>query len=352
MNIRDHLDDQPWLDTLMSQGGMDKTAAPTRGDVLGLDRDKYAGIFVDDGGREHCRYPMDTPENLALSSAYLLYGDNNLSKEASAQVARNLMEGYYGFASAAPDEIVKIAHKGPFQNVFSARTSTDPTAHALLSDALPDSCYAIKTASVRALPVRSAEDARGAISWFNGNWMDVPVMERMKIAHSITNKAAEYGVAPCFEDAVGKYTSGELSPLFKEAMAARAYLAPDYANLYNGLATNPPGNLYNLLEKIAELDTMTGINVHWDDALEDPAATVFNDKYAGANFEDTIDGEVVRGEDLERAVSTKPRAIELVLGATHAAKFVENPVKFYREADRRLKRIIATFVKQVRLDDR
>lgn len=348
MQIRDFMDDAAWTDQMLGHAQMEKQSSMTRSAVLGLPLDKFAGVFVDEHLMRHPRFAMDTPTNLQLSALYLTSGGHGLRKEAQAQVARNMLEGFFGHNMIAPEEIQKLAAQASDYSLYMrVQDAVDPRIFHQAQE-FSDADFAVKVAGVGRFPVRDEREANQAVGWLEDNLMDVPPEFRRPLVSGIQKKASAFNVGVGRESQ--RYLGEERSWLFKWAMKGRAVAAPAYAEMYAGLADSDLP-LSELAEKLAEIDTMAQINPLWDKAIQDPWATVYDgtEKVGEEQFRHTLGGEVVTGEDLKRVAVTKPALVGELLGHVASEPFLKNPVEFYRKADPRLQRIIIDISKRVRL---
>lgn len=349
MQIRDFYDDSVWLGEVLHYAGLEKTAGLDRSHTAGRASDQFGGIFLDEHGHQHPRFDMGDRTALQLSAAYLLSGRHGMNKVAQAQVARNLLEGFFGFHIQPPDDIVKLAKDAESVSYFiPLQMAVDHTAPA---EPIPEAAYAIKIAGAHRFPVQCTQDAQEAVNWFEENWEDIPVEHRRTMATAFEKKAGLFGVEM---GPVGqRYLGEEKSWLFKAAMQGRAAVAPEHRKAYLGLIdSNAP--LSELAEKLAELDTMAQLHTLWDSALEDPWSTTYNNtaKLASSQYQKTIGGDLLSGEDLIRLAETKPTYVENLLGVHRSKAFLDNPISFFDKADPRLQRIIANVAKEVRIDAR
>lgn len=349
MLIQDFYDDSTWLHDMCARAGLEKQAGANRSEVAGLPMDQFGGTFRGSDGSSYTRFPMHTPEHLQLSAAYLVAGQHNLNKTAAAQVARNMMEGFFGHHIRPPKELSKLA--SPNVSWVMDEVASLDYVTALREDPIPEAAYAVKIAGVHRFPVRNKSEAESAIGWFESSWKDIPAEHRRVMATAFEKKASLFGADS--GKAQQKYLGEERSWLFKAAMEGRSAVAPEYRKMYMGLVTSEEP-LDVLSEKLAEIDTLAKLNTLWDSALGDPWTTVYDNtvKLAAKAYKKVIGGEIIRGEDLERVIATDAAYLENLLGASASQKFFRNPVTFFDKADTRLQRIIVNITKNARIEAR
>lgn len=346
---RDQMDDPTWMAQVLNQAGLEKTAAYSRASQAMLPEDQFGGIFLDDHHRSHPRFRMDTPEHVQMSAAYLVSGDTGLSKQAAANVAKNLLEGFFGHNIRPPAVLTKIAESGTGERSMLARESVVAQQAAFTPP--DDSDFAIKIAGVSRFPIRDEEEAKQAAAYFERECHNIPPEHRRTMAQAFEKKASQFGVT--LGEEAQRYLGTRRSWLFKSAMVGRASFVPAYAQQYANLIEDP-SDLDTLAEKVAEVDTAAGINSLWDTAVVDPWATVYDNtqKIAAAEYEKTIGGELIHGSDLLRIADKKPRLVEIMLGGEYAEKFLKNPISFFDTAGPGLQRVIVNLAKEVRIDSR
>jgi len=353
MKIRDFIDDKLWQAAYLPNDTFDKMASVSRETVMGLPSDQYGGVFVDEQGHAQGRFPMNTADNTAMSAGYLLHGDHNLTKQASAIIAKRLHEGFFRFSLPVPDPIAKLAaDAGDIEAVqIAAECEAHPNPHVKEAQYFEKYAYTLNINGEQHFPIYSKDSAKLACVWFENNMSEIPFELRREVAKSFDKHASVYEV-PVGELA-GAYLGEERSFLFKSAMQARAAVVPEFKERYNALLEDD-SPLEEIAVKLAEIDMDSQVNVFWDAAISDPWATTYqnNIKLAESKYECTFGGETITGEDLLRITNFRPKYIEDVLGRNLGQEFLTNPIKFFDKAEPTMKRVLTNLAKDVREESR
>lgn len=341
--IRDYLDDTKWCNEIgLSPLSFDKLASASD--------DDYGIIVYDDYGKVVCRkFPLSSPGAVKLAAAYLSSGSHRLSQEAQGVVLNRIQNAMWGFRMdvEAPEKVASpwihhLAAEVPFE-----LPPTQQQPHP--------SDYALQVDGQLRYPIRSEEEAKLASAWLETAINTLHPQQRREIAREFAKRASTHGVS--LGENASSYIADETSYLWKTAMQKRRAIAPTfehkrmYSNLEKSASSAPPETLAYLL---AEADRRSGLDAHWDHALDDPWKTTFaNPKIASCSlYEVELFGVRLSGVDLERLADLRTPYVEKTIGSDEATKFKKNPVSYFHEAPLRVKRILVNMAKQLREDER
>lgn len=341
--IRDYLDDTAWCNEIgLSPLSFDKLASPND--------DDYGLIVYDDYGKVVCRkFPLSSSGAVKLAAAYLSSGSHRLSEEAQGIVLNRIQNAMWGFRMdvEAPTKVASpwIHHSSaeiPFE-----LPPQPPQPHS--------SDYALQVDGQLRYPIRSEEEAKLASSWLETSINTLPPQQRREIAREFAKRASAHGVS--LGSHASSYLADETSYLWKTAMQKRRAIAPTfehkqmYSRLEKSASSVPAETLAYLL---AEADRRSGLDAHWDHALDDPWKTTFaSPKLASCSlYEVDMFGIRLSGVDLERLADLRTPYVEKTIGIDEAKQFRKNPVSYFHEAPLRVKRILMNMAKQLREDER
>jgi len=243
----------------------------TAEDVSKLPDGEFALVIMAKTGQKHRKFPIHTPDALAVSSHYFLKTASGLSEQAKTIAASNLLRSHLRFGAEAGEEIRKHAALenvvGPYANEAEPPRSTpkpaEPEKFALSKELLDGR-------KLQAFPLDTPEDVAASVSEFKKVAFELPSRDRYVLAHKLLRATMEGGNA---DTELAKFAGVEPNPAFMTHMAARREVCrndtqrkviDDLTKLAGAL--QPP----LLAAAVEKFDRETGLHHYWDVRIRNP----------------------------------------------------------------------------------
>jgi predicted nucleic acid-binding protein len=250
----------------------------------------FALVILTKTGEKHRKYPVHTPDALALSTHYFEQVGFGLPKEAQTVAATNLTKAHYKFGAAPPADLEKAASKEIVSSLWSedraeqveVRTFEQSTKYAMKKTLCDDSVLEV-------FPVDTLEMTRESAAEFKKVAYQLPPADRYAAATAISARLEELKAPD--SDLVEKYASLVPNPAFMTHIAARQghLLDPVSKKTLDDLskiAGALPGT--KLAEALEAFDRKSGLAHLWDIQIRNPWDTCYTGKEASVKVGEKV----------------------------------------------------------------
>ena len=251
----------------------------------------FALVILTKTGEKHRKYPVHTPDALALSTHYFEQVGFGLPKEAQTIAATNLTKAHYKFGAAPPAEIEKQASKEVVSSLWSedradgaveVRTFEQSTKYAMKKTLCDDSVLEV-------FPIDTLEMTRESAAEFKKVAYQLPPADRYAAATALAARLEELESPD--RELTEKYASLVPNPAFMTHIAARQehLLDPVSKKTLDDLskiAGALPGT--KLAEALETFDRKSGLAQLWDIQIRNPWDTCYTYKTASVKVGEKV----------------------------------------------------------------
>lgn len=311
-------------------------------DLKSLQDKEFALVLVTKTGEVHRKFPIHTPDQLAISTHYFEKTGSSLPPPARAIVASNLAAAHARYGAAVPEELAKLAREdvvGPYFEMGRARLEEVPAPAA-------EPVYAEKYAFAREMadgskvemfPVDTLDRLHDSIAAFKKVAFDLSGGDRYHSALGLSAKLREHGKEDAFLE---KLSSLDPNPAFMTYIEGRMpYLTEENQKTLSTLAKLAgalPG--VKIAEALESFDRKAGIAYLWDIRIQNPWTSCFQQKTASVKVGD----REVTAKDVLRLVDSGKLAG--MFKKSTLAEIRKQPLEVYSSLPDPLKREIASLL--------
>ena len=300
-------------------------SVPTADEIAKLPDRDFALVIFTKTGEKIRKYPIHTPEALALSLHYFGKVGHALPKDARTIAAANIERAHLRFGAEAPEALSKLASAATVEgNGFNAAEDREGNKGFSTPGSNGHKKFALdkKLADdrvVKAFPIDTLDDTQKSIQAFRKAAFDLPARERYETALRLQTRLLEFGRPP--DPGLSKVASFQPNPAFMTHVAARKDMLKDdesrqTLDTFSKVAgAIPPVHRAMALE---EFDRKTGLAWHWDRRIRNPWDSCFISKEAGA-------------EAGEKTI-TKQALVRLIDSGKLSGMFKASTLKEFKEA--------------------
>lgn len=255
------------------------------------DKDFALVVFMKTGEQSR-KYPMHTPDALALSTHYFEKVGAELPRDVRMIVASNLALGYHRFGAEVPGEISKLASERVEGNQWEEGCESIEIEEAPAEPRAAEK-YALRHemvdgSVVEMFPLDTAEDALASADELSKIAGELPPRDRYEAATAIGEALRDFGRS---DARMSKLASLDPNPAFMTHIAARMEILKDdqskkTLDTLSKLAGELPGA--KLAQALEIFDKKAGISFHWDKRIRNPWDSCFQAKTAGEKVGDRV----------------------------------------------------------------
>lgn len=306
------------------------------------DKDFALVVFAKTGER-HRKFPMHTPDALAISTHYFEKTGQALMPAARVIVASNLAMGHLRFGAEVPDELKKLASDKVDGN------SWDEGVEEVLMTGVPAPAqrvskkYAIRReradgSVVEMFPIDTIKDCQASAAELKKVAYDLSARDRYEAAVAV---GAQLSLFAQPDPVVEKLASLDPNPAFMTHIAARMEMLLDEQSrttldTLSKLAGALPG--VKLAEALEAFDKKAGISFHWDRRIRNPFDSCFQAKTASVK----AGGRTVTAQDLVRLIDGGK--LTQMFKTSTLKDFREQPLEVFQSLPDPLKNEIAQLI--------
>jgi hypothetical protein len=274
-------------------------------DLRGLPDKDFALVIFTKTGERLRKYPMHTPDALAISAYYFEKMGAQLTPEARAIVATNLELAHHRFGAIAPEELRKLASEKVIGNMWPEGRRDEPMVQEEIPAARTSEKYALRRemadeSIVEMFPIDTLDDCRASACELRKVAYELPAFDRYRAAQALSEQLVKLG-HPDHE--IEQLASLEPNPAFMAHIAARMeILKDDESKKTLSTLSKLSGVLkgVKLAEALEVFDKKAGIAYHWDRRIRNPFDSCFQAKEASIKVGDAA----VTGKDLVRLIDS------------------------------------------------
>jgi hypothetical protein len=263
--------------------------------VSALPDTEFALVVMTKTGEKLRKFPLNTPDALALSAHYFGKTAQALSKEARTIAASNIARAHLRFGCHVPDELAKEASDavvGPYckDGVAEPAATEKPMAKFAFETKLGDG------RTLKMFPVHDEAARRQSAETFRKVAFEMPPRRRYEAAAAL----AAAGVK---DELVEKFASPVPNPALSAHLAVRREMVQDEAawkalDAIEKQAQEKPGAA--VAEALEAFDIKHGIDRLWEARVRNPWDSCFTVKTASVK----VGGRDVTREDLAKLIDS------------------------------------------------
>lgn len=278
----------------------------------------FALVVMTKAGEKVRKFPIHSPEALALSAHYLSKTGSQLPAQALLIAASNMVRSHLRFGCDVPEELAKQASadvEGPYFNEGTYR----PVEEAVPAAAMGKYAYErmlSNGSTVKMFPVDDAQIARRSAETFSKIAYEIPARARFEGAIKLAAALRQLGVRNEFVEKTAALTP---NPAFRAHMDVRRGMVTDDESLKTlDSIQKLAGALHGpmIAAAVEEFDVRTGISHLWDIKVRNPWDSCFTVKEASVKVGD-------------RSI-TKEALVKLLDSGKLASMFKESTIKEFK----------------------